>query len=67
MATEDHDFEEINHTKVFSKKISWDTPAVSATGRMDTATIVDAVKQYTNILGFPKIRLNLHGLWKKPI
>ncbi|WP_333888497.1 bacillithiol biosynthesis cysteine-adding enzyme BshC [Sphingobacterium siyangense] len=51
MATEDHDFEEINHTKVFSKKISWDTPAVSATGRMDTATIVDAVKQYTNILG----------------
>jgi len=51
MATEDHDFEEINHTKVFGKKISWDTPAVSATGRMDTATIVDAVKQYTNILG----------------
>ncbi|MDR6733990.1 MULTISPECIES: bacillithiol biosynthesis cysteine-adding enzyme BshC [unclassified Sphingobacterium] len=51
MATEDHDFEEINHTKVFGKKISWDTPAVSATGRMDTTTIVDAVKQYTNILG----------------
>lgn len=51
MATEDHDFEEINHTKVFGKKISWDTPAISATGRMDTATIVDAVKQYTNILG----------------
>ncbi len=51
MATEDHDFEEINHTKVFGKKIAWDTPAVSATGRMDTATIVDAVKHYTNILG----------------
>ncbi len=51
MATEDHDFEEINHTRVFGKKIAWDTPAVSATGRMDTATIVDAVKQYTNILG----------------
>ncbi len=51
MATEDHDFEEINHTKVYGKKISWDTPGVSATGRMDTASIAAAVKQYTNILG----------------
>lgn len=51
MATEDHDFEEINHTKVYGKKITWDTPAVSATGRMDTDTIAEAVKQYTNILG----------------
>jgi uncharacterized protein YllA (UPF0747 family) len=24
MATEDHDFEEINHTKVYGKKIAWD-------------------------------------------
>ncbi|WP_306429649.1 bacillithiol biosynthesis cysteine-adding enzyme BshC [Sphingobacterium sp. E70] len=51
MATEDHDFEEINHTKVYGKKIAWETPAVSATGRMDTTSIVDVVKQYTNILG----------------
>lgn len=51
MATEDHDFEEINHTKVYGKKISWDTPTISATGRMDTSSIIDAVKQYTNILG----------------
>jgi bacillithiol biosynthesis cysteine-adding enzyme BshC len=51
MATEDHDFEEINHTKVYGKKIAWETPAISATGRMDTTSIVDAVKQYTNILG----------------
>lgn len=33
MATEDHDFAEINHTKLSGKKIVWDTPAVSATGR----------------------------------
>ena len=51
MATEDHDFEEINHTRVFGKKISWDTPAVSATGRMTTESIEEAVKQYKAILG----------------
>lgn len=51
MATEDHDFAEINHTKLSGKKIVWDTPAVSATGRMDTASIVEAVKQYNGVLG----------------
>lgn len=51
MATEDHDFEEINHTKVFGKKILWDTEKVAATGRMNTASIRDAVRQYKGILG----------------
>src|SRR5690606_27481839 len=31
MATEDHDFAEINHTRVYGKKITWDVPAVSGT------------------------------------
>ena len=51
MATEDHDFAEINHTRVFGKKILWDTPARSATGRMSTGDIADAVKQYCNTFG----------------
>lgn len=51
MATEDHDFDEINHTKVFGKKIVWDTEKQSATGRMDTASIGEAVRQYKGILG----------------
>lgn len=51
MATEDHDFEEINHTRVFGKKIAWDTEGISATGRMSTANIVDTVKQYCNTFG----------------
>ncbi|TDS14933.1 bacillithiol biosynthesis cysteine-adding enzyme BshC [Sphingobacterium paludis] len=51
MATEDHDFAEINHTRVFGKKISWDIPAVSGTGRMSTASIADTVKQYCNTFG----------------
>src|SRR5690606_3325516 len=51
MATEDHDFEEINHTRVFGKKIIWDIPKLSATGRMSTANIADTVKQYCNTFG----------------
>ncbi len=51
MATEDHDFAEINNTKVFGKRIIWDTPAVSATGRMSTDDIADTVKQYCGTFG----------------
>lgn len=51
MATEDHDFAEINHTRLHGKKISWDAPAKGATGRMDTAGIEDAVREYQRTLG----------------
>lgn len=51
MATEDHDFEEINHTTVFGKKIQWNQPAQGATGRIKTKGIEQAVKEYQQILG----------------
>lgn len=51
MATEDHDFDEINHTRVYGKKISWDTEKISGTGRMSTADMGDVVKQYVRMLG----------------
>lgn len=33
MATEDHDFEEINHFRVFGKKITWETDQKGAVGK----------------------------------
>jgi bacillithiol biosynthesis cysteine-adding enzyme BshC len=51
MATEDHDFEEINHTKVYGKKIAWDVPGISGTGRMDTSSMEQVVRQYCGMLG----------------
>jgi len=39
MASEDHDFEEINNTRVFGKKIIWDVPGISGTGMMDTSSM----------------------------
>lgn len=51
MATEDHDFEEINHTYIGGKKIHWQTSATGATGRILTKTILKALNEYKGILG----------------
>mgnify|MGYP003575426260 CR=1 FL=1 len=51
MATEDHDFAEINHTKVHGKLISWDTNASGATGRIKLDSIAETVKEYKSALG----------------
>lgn len=51
MASEDHDFEEINNTKVYGKKIMWDVPKVSGTGRMDTSSMTEVVRQYIGMFG----------------
>lgn len=51
MATEDHDFEEINHVKVEDKMITWNKEAAGATGRLDTADIAEALAAYKGYLG----------------
>lgn len=51
MATEDHDFEEINHTRLYGKKICWDIPTEAATGRMMTGSMEGVVRQYCSMLG----------------
>lgn len=54
MATEDHDFEEINHVNVEEKNISWIQQSNGATGRLDTKTVVAAVQAYKGYLGLSK-------------
>ena len=51
MATEDHDFAEINHTRLHGRKISWDADAHGATGRLKTEGIAEAVRRYQSFLG----------------
>jgi bacillithiol biosynthesis cysteine-adding enzyme BshC len=51
MATEDHDFEEINHVKVEDKMLTWKKNAAGATGRLNTADITDALVGYKGYLG----------------
>lgn len=54
MASEDHDFAEINNVKVFGTKISWDAQVSGATGRLNPHTIADALRAYQNSLGASK-------------
>ena len=62
MATEDHDFEEINHTHIGGKKISWPKDAAGATGRLKTDDIQQALKEYTGVLGISENALTLSNL-----
>jgi len=62
MATEDHDFEEINHVKVEDKMLTWTKNAAGATGRLDTADIIDTLTAYKGYLGISQNGLVLSRL-----
>jgi len=62
MATEDHDFAEINHTYIADKKISWDIPTTGATGRINTTEIDRTLRDYTNTLGISEFAEELSKL-----
>lgn len=59
MATEDHDFAEINHTTVQGKKIVWNNQAGGATGQLSTAGLAEALQAYQGILGISPEALQL--------
>ncbi|MFT6816136.1 MAG: bacillithiol biosynthesis cysteine-adding enzyme BshC [Sphingobacteriales bacterium] len=44
MATEDHDFDEINHCNLLNNKVSWVTEKGNATGRLSTAGISSVIE-----------------------
>ena len=51
MATEDHDFEEINHLKIEDKVLTWNKKASGATGRLSTSDITETLIAYKGYLG----------------
>ncbi len=59
MATEDHDFEEINHVKVEDKMLTWEKAAAGATGRLDTNDILETLLAYKGYLGISENGLQL--------
>lgn len=48
---EDHDFEEVNHTYLFGKEITWENDESGAVGRMKTESLQPALEQLKDILG----------------
>lgn len=51
MASEDHDFEEINHVHVFGKKVSWNSTQKGSVGEFSTEGIGEALTELKVILG----------------
>ena len=51
MASEDHDFAEINYTNIGGKKVHWWYEASGATGRINPDTMRQAINQYKGALG----------------
>ena len=51
MATEDHDFEEINHTHVFGEKLIWDSEQTGMVGEFSTEGLGKVISELKNVLG----------------
>jgi bacillithiol biosynthesis cysteine-adding enzyme BshC len=60
MATEDHDFEEINHFKVEGKKFTWKTDQKGAVGRMKIAELKQVFDEFSDWL--PELSNNANEL-----
>lgn len=51
MATEDHDFEEINHTYIHGNKVGWESNQQGAVGRFKLDDLEDVIAQARTLLG----------------
>lgn len=51
MASEDHDFEEINHANVFGKKVIWNSTQKGAVGEFSTEGLQEVIAELKTILG----------------
>ena len=51
MASEDHDFEEINHANVFGKKVIWNSEEKGSVGNFKTESLKDVIAELKTILG----------------
>jgi bacillithiol biosynthesis cysteine-adding enzyme BshC len=65
MATEDHDFEEINYFNFKGKKISWNKESKGAVGRFDTKGLDEVYDYFSKEIGIGNNANYLLDLFKK--
>lgn len=63
MASEDHDFEEINHVNLFGSKLAWDQPQQGAVGVMPTHSLTSVLDKLRTILGTSEEAEALYALF----
>ena len=65
MATEDHDFEEINYFNFQGKKLQWNRDAAGAVGNLTTEGLEEVYEAFANELGSSENAEQLKNLFKK--
>ena len=65
MATEDHDFEEINHFHLNHKKISWKRESTGPVGRLSTEGLEEVFDLFSKEIGLGTQATYLKDLFKK--
>lgn len=65
MATEDHDFDEINYFKVVDKTFRWNKESFGPVGRLDTAGLDDVFDTFSTELGLGNNANYLRELFQK--
>lgn len=64
MATEDHDFQEINHINLFGKKIEWEAKQSGAVGRMNLDGFESVLEDLKKALGNSDNAIQLISLFE---
>ena len=65
MATEDHDFEEINHFNVKDKKIKWERESFGPVGRLSTEGLNEIFEEFSEIIGIGETATYLKEVFRK--
>lgn len=65
MASEDHDFEEVNHIHLFGKKIEWKTSQSGAVGRMNLSEIGGVLENLLEVMGKGENADKMYSLLEK--
>ena len=64
MATEDHDFEEINHFHLKNQKIKWEKESFGPVGRLSTEGLETVFEEFSDLLGIGETADYLKELFK---
>ena len=65
MATEDHDFDEVNHAHIQDSTIKWNSQSASAVGRLNLKELEKVVDELSELIGIGKRQTEIIQLLKK--
>ena len=65
MATEDHDFEEINHFNIKDKKVKWERESFGPVGRLSTEGLNQVFEEFSKAIGLGETAEYLKELFQK--